>query len=240
MSGKSVIRFGPAGNSDAFYGEGHKHTYEAPKWLSGLGLSAMEYSFGRGVRLKEAAAIKIKEQADMYGIQMSVHAPYYINLANDAYENNLRYFNESSAAAINLGAERVVFHPGSQGAGERAKAYGAVKENLSRIVSDMKREGFTGLKYCAETMGKLNQIGDVEEIAGLCLIDDMVYPTVDFGHLNARTCGALKGEDDYAEVLDLLKNSIGFEKYKNMHIHFSHIEYTEKGEKRHLTLEDTE
>ncbi len=200
----------------------------------------MEYSFGRGVRLGEQAAAKIRQQAEEYGIQMSVHAPYFINLANDAFENNLRYFHESSVAASNLGAGRVVFHPGSLGKMHKETAFEAVKRNLELIVREMKSEGFTGLKYCAETMGRASQVGDIEEVAQLCTIDDQVYPAIDFGHLNARTAGGLRGEADYAEVLDILQNVAGEEKYRNMHVHFSHIEYTAKGERRHLTLEDTE
>lgn len=233
------IRFGPAGNSEVFYDSGHKHTYEAPKWLYGLGLNAFEYSFGRGAKLKEETGAKIREEAERYGVQMSVHAPYYINLANDAFEKNLAYFLESSTAGSYMGIGRVVFHPGSPGKLARGFAFSNIKKNLENIIVEMKREGFSHLKYCAETMGKVNQIGTLEEIIELCSLDDMVYPVIDFGHLNARTQGGIKTKADYAAILDALKNGVGEEKYQNFHVHFSQIEYTAMGEKVHLTLEDT-
>ena len=96
-----MIHFGPAGNSQSFYDEGHKHTIEQMPWLKTMGLNAYEYSFGRGVRLKEQTAREIGEEAQKNGITLSVHAPYFINLASDdpeKYEKNLAYFTESARA----------------------------------------------------------------------------------------------------------------------------------------------
>ena len=236
----SGIVFGPAGNSEAFYEEGHKHTYEAPQWLFDMGLTAFEYSFGRGARLKEETGAKIRAEAERCGIAMSVHAPYYINLANDKFDKNLEYFYEASVSGSYLGAKRVVFHPGSQGKLERKEAFKTVKANLAGIMAKLKAEGFNSLIYCAETMGKINQIGDLNEIIELCGVDDAVYPAIDFGHLNARTLGGLNSKDAYVKVLDALENGVGHEKYSRMHIHFSHIQYTAGGEKMHLTFEDEE
>jgi deoxyribonuclease-4 len=235
----SEIRFGPAGNSEAFYAEGHKHTYEAPAWLGGMGLSAFEYSFGRGARLREETGEKIRLEAERNGIALSAHAPYYINLANDELEKNMNYFRESSVSGGYLGAARIVFHPGSPGKRDRAAAFASVKKNLGTVMGEMKRGGFGGFIYCAETMGKINQIGSLEEIIELCGVDERVYPAIDFGHLNARTLGGIKAKPDYAAILDALRDGVGREKYKNMHIHFSQIEYTAMGERTHLTLEDT-
>jgi len=231
-------RFGTAGNSDAFYEAGYKHTYEAPAWLSGQGLDAFEYSFGRGARLRRETGEKIAGEAQRHGIAMSVHAPYYINLANDQFEKNLQYFIESSMGARYLGAKRVVFHPGGKGKMERGEAYAKVKQNLERIMRELKQNGFTDLIYCPETMGKINQIGDLQEVIGLVCMDEQLYPAIDFGHMNARTLGGIKGREDYANILDALKNSVGQEKYYAMHVHFSQIEYTKMGEKGHLTFED--
>jgi deoxyribonuclease-4 len=82
-----MIRFGPSGNSDEFYAQGYKHTSEAMQWISGMGLSAFEYSFGRGVRLKPDTAKKIAGEAKKYDIFLSVHAPYYINFASAQTES---------------------------------------------------------------------------------------------------------------------------------------------------------
>lgn len=112
-----MIKFGPSGNSAAFYDEGHKHTYEAMEWVHNMGLNAYEYSFGRGVRIKKDSANKIAAEAEKFGIALSVHAPYYINLASDdeeKFQKNISYFADASEAACWLNADRVVFHPGSR------------------------------------------------------------------------------------------------------------------------------
>lgn len=236
----NIIRFGPAGNSEAFYEEGHKHTYEAPAWLHTLGLNVFEYSFGRGAKLKEETGAAIRAEAEKYGIMVTVHAPYYINLANDEMEKNIGYFYESSTSGGYLGAKRVIFHPGSQGKMGEREAFLKVKENFRAVLKQMKQEGFTDLIYCPETMGRGAQVGSLEEVCELCRMDDRVYPNIDFGHLNARSQGGLAAKADFAAVLDELENGVGSEKCKNTHMHFSHIEYTGKGEKRHLTFDDME
>ncbi|WP_066647621.1 TIM barrel protein [Christensenella timonensis] len=236
-----MIRFGPAGNSDAFYEEGYKHTVDAPKWIHDMGLNAFEYSFGRGVKLKEETGAAIREKAGEFGVAMSVHAPYYINLANDTeekFEKNLTYFRESTVAAGYLGAQRIVFHPGSCAKCDRSVAFENVKKNLKRIIGALKDEGFQNYIYCAETMGKLNQIADLDEVGELSQVDDCIYPAIDFGHLNARTLGGIRTGNDYRAIIEKLKNSAGEEKTNHMHVHFSHIQYTDKGEKMHLTFED--
>lgn len=238
---KHMIRFGPAGNSQAFYDEGHKHTYEAPEWLYKQGLNAFEYSFGRGVKLKQDTAEKIREQAERFDIAMSVHAPYYINLANsepEKFEKNLAYFRESTIAAGHLGAKRIVFHPGSCAKMDRGQAFSNVCDNLKNILAELRAEGYDDFLYCAETMGKINQIADLEEVGILAQLDDCIYPAIDFGHLNARTLGGLKRKEDYETVLKSLFGSAGEEKTRHMHVHFSHIQYTDKGEKMHLTFAD--
>lgn len=238
---KNMIRFGPAGNSQAFYDEGYKHTYEAPEWLHKKGLNAFEYSFGRGVKLRKETALKIRTQADKYGIAISVHAPYYINLANsepEKFEKNLAYFRESSVAAGYLNAKRIIFHPGSCAKIDRNVAFHNVCDNLKKILTELRNEGYDDFIYCAETMGKLNQIADLDEVGILSQLDERIYPAIDFGHLNARTLGGLRNKNDYETVLKTLRNSAGDEKTNRMHVHFSHIQYTDKGEKMHLTFED--
>ncbi|BDF58462.1 endonuclease IV [Christensenellaceae bacterium] len=236
-----MIRFGPAGNSDAFYQQGYKHTVDAPEWIAKMGLNAFEYSFGRGVKLKEETGAAIRSKAEEFGIAMSVHAPYYINLAGETeekFEKNLVYFRESTIAAGYLGAQRIVFHPGSCAKCARPLAFDNVKKNLKRIIEALKGEGFRNFIYCAETMGKINQIADLDEVGILARIDDCIYPAIDFGHLNARTLGGIKTKADYEAIIKSLKDNAGEEKTKRMHVHFSHIQYTDKGEKMHLTFED--
>lgn len=237
---QKIIRFGPSGNSRSFYDGGHKHTYQAPKWLHDLGLNAFEYSFGRGVKLKEETATEIRKEAEQYGIALSVHAPYYINLVNDSeekLEKNRAYFMESFIAASHLGANRLVFHPGSTRT-DRKKDLELAKKNLLMIINMKDEAGFDNIILCPETMGRIKQLGDLKEVMELCLLDERIIPTIDFGHLHTRGLGAIKDANDYIKILDTMENMIGYERVKNMHVHFSKIEYTKAGEKRHVTFAD--
>jgi len=239
----SGIRFGPAGNSDSFYQEGHSSSSEAPAWLAGRGLNAFEYSFGRGVRMGEEAAMRVAAEAEKHGVQMSVHMPYFINLAvtePEKQEKNIGYFVDSLRIGRALGAKRAVFHPGSASGGDRGeilvRACGFFKEVIARL-DEM---GLMDITLCAETMGKINQLGSLQEVIALCNVDERVWPTIDFGHLHCRGLGAINSKEDYAAILDELEKGIGLERTRTMHSHFSRIEYTKGGEKMHHTFADVQ
>ena len=117
-------------------------------------------------------------------------------------------------------------------------AFSNIEKALSEIVSIFKSNNLSDMLLCPETMGKKKQNGNMEEIMKLCEIDDMIYPTIDFGHLHARGIGAINSIEDYKKILDIMKNILSNIKYKNFHSHFSRIEYTMAGEKRHRTFDD--
>lgn len=235
-----MIKFGPSGNSELFYEKGFKHTFEAPAWIAGMGLTAFEYSFGHGVRIGEETAGKIRQEAEKYNLAMSVHAPYYINLAagEASLEKNLSYVEQSAHAARLLGADRVVIHPGSASHMIRENAFQNTYKSFSKILKILSEKGYGDIIYCPETMGKLNQIGDLAEIAKLCDLGDNVFPTADFAHLHARTLGGIRKKEDYEKIIGFLENAVGKEKTNNMHIHFSKVEYTRAGEKMHKNFAD--
>ncbi|MDE6618419.1 MAG: TIM barrel protein [Clostridiales bacterium] len=236
-----MIRIGPSGNSDSFYASGRKHTYQEGEFLHELGLNAFEYSFGRGVSMSDETAGKIKTELGKYDIAISVHAPYYTNFANpdpEMIQKSIGYIIQSINACNKLGGERVVFHPAACGKATRSEAVAATARNLA-LLAEKCHEIALPFKLCAETMGKLNQIGTVEEIVEFCLIDDMFYPCFDFGHINSYMRGGLKTKDDYRRILDYTIDKLGFDKASQMHVHFSKIMYGDKGEIKHLTFEDT-
>ena len=104
--------FGPSGHSEKFLQE-HSATIDMPKWVSNLGLELFEYSFGKGVRLSESTAIKIGEEAEKYGIEISVHAPYFISLASvepEKVDNSIGYLIASLKALRCLKGNRCVFN----------------------------------------------------------------------------------------------------------------------------------
>ncbi len=235
-----MIKIGPSGNSDAFYASGRKHTYEEGAYLDILGLDCFEYSFGRGVSMSDETAAKIKNEFIKYGKEISVHAPYYTNFANpdpEMIQKSIGYILQSLEACNKMGGERVVFHPAACGKAARVDAVNATKRNLELLAERCKDITFP-FKLCAETMGKLNQIGTVEEVVDFCLIDDMYYPCFDFGHINSYMRGGLKTKDDYRRILDYTIDKLGFEKASQMHVHFSKIMYGDKGEIKHLTFAD--
>ncbi len=237
-----MIKFGPSGAPTRFYDEGHKTTEEMPLWVKQNGLDCFEYSFGRGVNLGEAKAKSIAEAFKKENIEISVHAPYFINLATpekDKAENSFNYILSSAVVGRIMGANRVVFHPAAQGKESRETAVNRTIARLIELKSIIEERGLTDMKFCPETMGKIAQIGTIEEITHFCTLADFYYPTVDFGHVNAREQGSLKTKEDYIVRLKYMMNLLGYEKVNDMHVHFSKVEYTAKGEKRHLTFEDT-
>lgn len=234
------IKFGPAGNAQSFAEAGFKATVDAPRWLHEMGLNAYEYQCGRGVNIGEETARKIAAQAALHDIAMSLHAPYYINLSNrdeERVQKNIGYVLASCQAATWLGADRIVVHTGGVGKQSRTKAFENTKENVRDILNAVEQAGYT-TTICLETMGKQSVIGSAEEIFELVALDDRLLPCIDFGHLNARTCGKCSTEEEFAQVLDLMENTIGTERARVFHSHFSHIEYGPKGEVRHLTFAD--
>ncbi len=232
-----MLRIGPSGNSESFYAEGHKHTYEEAAWLHAKGLNAFEYSFGRGVSMSDSTANKIKDEFNKYDIAISAHAPYYTNFANpdpEMIDKSIMYITQSIDAVKRMGGARVVFHPASCGKMPREEAVRRAKDNITMMMSRLEGE----FLLAAETMGKLAQIGTAEEIIDFCTVDSRLIPCFDFGHINSYMRGGLKGKDDYKRIIDLCGERLGDEKTKNMHIHFSKIMYGASGEIKHLTFAD--
>lgn len=236
-----MVLFGPGGNSISFREQGHKSTLDAPKWLSEKGLDAYEYECGQGVRISEETAIKFGEEAKKYGITLSVHAPYFISLSSveeEKRDNSIKYIMDTLRVAKLMGAKRIVVHPGSCSGRDREEAFNLALETIKKAVKTAKDNGYGDIEICPETMGKINQLGTVLEIAKMCKIDEMLVPTIDFGHINAREMGSLKKEEDFEKIVRCLIDELGEERGKRFHVHFSKIEYTNGGEKRHLTFED--
>jgi len=233
--------FGVAGNSDSFYNEGHKASEEMPMWLSGKGLDAYEYQCGNGVRIGRATAEKIGTNAKANNIIMSVHTPYYINLATPEEEKRVKsigYIMQSLECAKYMGAGRIVIHSGALGKLSREEALEYAKKTLDMAKKEADSAGYSDVKFCIETMGKINQLGDLDEVMELCLINDEFLPVIDFGHLNARTLGGYKTYADFEHIFNTIEDKLGFDRLNIFHSHFSHIEYTKGGEKKHLTFED--
>lgn len=237
-----LIKFGPSGNSQAFFDAGYTKSEDSAKWVKNLGLDCFEYSFGRGVNMSDAKAVELAAAFRDAGVEISVHAPYYINLANpdeEMAEKSIGYIINSAKKVVLLGGNRVVFHPASQGKATREDAVRLTKTRFLALCERIYAEGLERVKFCPETMGKIAQIGTVEEITEFCKTDVVFTPCVDFGHVNAREQGSLKTEEDYERLLRYMTDGLGYERMKSFHVHFSKIEYSARGEIRHLTFDDT-
>ena len=236
-----MIKFGPSGNSDSFYNQGYTSTYDTPKYLHNLGLNAFEYSFGRGTNLSVDKAALFGEEFSNYNIEISVHAPYYINFANTDEEkigNSIGYVLSSLKRLKAMGGKRCVFHTATAGNEPREKAFETTQKNIEKLLFVVYESVYGDMFLCPETIGKIRQIGTVEEILTICKMDKIFIPTFDFGHINSREKGLLKSSDDYKIIIDKIFEALGEEKAKNIHIHFSKIQYGSAGEIRHLTMDD--
>lgn len=231
--------FGPGGNSESFYKAGYKSTIDAPAYLAELGLGAYEFEAGNGLNAGEKTLRAIGDEAVKHGIEMSLHTPYFISLSGTDPEKRLKsigYIERSLQAAAWLGADTIVIHSGSAAKISREEAMALARDTLEKTLEAV---GDTPIHLGLETMGKLNQLGTLPEVLELCSIDAHLYPVVDFGHMNARERGGYFPTcDSYRRVFDAVAEKLGDEKARYMHCHFSKIEFTDAGEKRHLTFAD--
>jgi deoxyribonuclease-4 len=187
----------------------------------------------------ESAAKTLRENAERNGITLSVHAPYFISLTNpERLEGNIGYLRKTAALAGLLDARRVVVHTGSVMGFSRGEALSHAKNTLRSVLDAARSEGWAEVFFCLETMGKINQMGTVDEVLELCKLDERLLPCIDFGHLYARSLGGFNGTDAFASVLDGMEKILGKERAGMCHIHFSKIAYTKGGESNHLTFAD--
>ncbi len=234
--------FGPAGCGNSFYEKKYKGSLDVPQYVSEFGLDAFEYQCGRGVNVGEEKAREFGRLAAEKGIAISLHAPYYISMSSvedEKRRNSVNYILQSARAVDFMGGNRIVVHTGSCGKLDRLKALELAKETMTWSLDALKDNGLSHIHICPETMGKINQLGTLEEVIALCELDESLIPCIDFGHLNARTLGEVNSKEAFKSILEEIGNRLGEYRKKRFHAHFSKIEYTKGGEKKHLTFEDT-
>ncbi len=237
-----MVLFGSSGCGDEFYNDGHKNILEVPKWIKEYGLDAYEYSFGHGYQMSSEMAQNAGQLFKENNIKLSLHAPFYINFANpdeEMYAKTKGYIYTGLKFLRAFGADKLVFHSASCGKMNRKEALELTTNRFIEFFNELEEEGqLEGLFLCPETMGKSMQIGTYKEVCDLCTLNKHLVPTFDFGHINSLEQGSLKTKEDYRRILDYSIEKIGFEKTNQAHIHFSKIQYGEKGEIRHLNYDD--
>ncbi|AWB10923.1 Endonuclease IV [Thermodesulfobium acidiphilum] len=225
--------FGPAGNEELFYKSGFKSTLDSAKYISKMGLFAFEYPLTHGIRLSESTAVKIGESFKSENIKLSIHAPYYINITSpnpEILEKSEKHLIKTLQFGNLMGADRIIFHPGSSKGNKRKvmleRSFSFLEQFISRNIKLIKN-----IKLCPETHGKSISLGNVDEIIEICKINSEIFlPAIDFAHLYAVSKGNLTREEDFTSILKKFKN------YKELHIHFSQIEFNNSGEVRHRPL----
>ena len=236
----SIATFGPGGNSDLFYQEGNKSTLQSPGWVKRFGLDAFEYEAGNGLTAGEASLRAVGAKAKEHGILMSLHTPYFISLSGVVEEKRLKsidYIQKSLWAAELLNADTIVIHSGSAAKISREEAMRLSCDTLARVAEAVGNDPCARLGI--ETMGKINQLGTLSEVIEQCKVSPIYTPVVDFGHMNARALGGeFSDTDSYRRVFNEIAEKLGDEHAMHLHCHFSKIEYTKAGEKKHLTFSD--
>ena len=236
-------KFGTAGLSDSYAAKGFD-PQKIAAYTASFGLTAFEYQCGRGVRLAHDKAQALGKAAAAQGIALSVHAPYYISMSGLDDKKRLHsvdYLLQSCALVKALGGRSVIFHSGSCGKQSREAALEKALDTMRRAVAACDEAGYGDCILCPETMGKINQLGTVDEVLALCAVDPRITPCIDFGHIYARSGGSeLTDTASYAALLDKLGDALGDDRAVHFHAHFSRIAYTKGGEKCHLTFADTE
>jgi deoxyribonuclease-4 len=227
--GRLMIRVGPAG-----YPEGSKGPVDAVERVRAMGLDALEVQFVRQARMAEQKAAALGTRARSIGVALSAHAPYYINFNSDNKETvrkSSEWVMKSARLAGLMGAEIIVIHAAAY-SGKPKRATDTVVKGIGRCRDSMEKEGIEGVRLGLETMGKKGSWGTLDEIEEVQAKVDGVVPVVDWAHMHARGGGWFDSEERFLEVLD----RAGAMADGRLHCHFSCIEYTEAGERKHLEL----
>ncbi len=239
MNAFRELLFGPGGIPGSAKGRG---TAEGVREVKKLGLGAMELEFVRGVNLSREKAAEVAEARRETGVVLTAHGPYYINLnSSDPAKRkaSVERILKTARIAHACGAWSITFHAAYYQKTPAERVYNTVKKSLEGIVKRLQDEGVR-VWIRPEVSGKPSQFGSLEEIIRLSQDLEMVAPCIDFAHLHARTNGRYNSREEWEQVLDLVEKELGKQALKQMHVHLSGIEYSEKGERNHLMLDDSD
>ncbi len=228
------VRFGPAGRPINYSG----NAKDACSFIKAEGLEAYEYQATYGVKISQKSAMELKKNSEDEDVLVSMHAPYYINLSSnkeDVIERSIQRLVQSAKASEWMGAYRTVFHPGFYTSYTSNEAMKRCKEAINKIMDELEGFGVEEFCFAPETTGKRSQLGNLDEIIEICKSFDHFEPTVDFAHVYARSQGKIDNREDYHQIFQKLENELGI---KSLHSHFTHIEYTDAGERKHHILAD--
>lgn len=207
-----------------------------------LDLDAMELEFVGSINISKEKAPEVKKAAAENNIILTCHAPYFINLNSLEKPKYHASINRilSSARILNLcGGYSCCFHAGFYQKSTKEETFERIRKGVKEISETLKKEK-NNIWLRLETTGKGSQFGDIDEILKLSAEFSNVMPCVDFAHLHARSNGKYNSYNEFSEVLEKIEKKLGKKGLENMHIHLAGIEYSDKGERRHLNLKDSD
>ena len=226
-----MIRIGQAGIPLSCKGRTNKDGLVYTKQI--LDLNAMEVQFVRGLYVMEDEEAQfMKEYSQENDVELHVHAPYYINLADDEEaEFSFEKILFSARLADKMGAKTVIVHPGYYGDKSERKTLKKIVKNTKKLSSIFRKEKIK-TKIGLETMGKQKVFGDLDEIIEVCSSVKGVVPIVDLGHVHARGNGCLKKQEDFKEIFEKLE----ILKLEHYIMHVTGVLYENGNEQYHLPI----
>jgi deoxyribonuclease-4 len=210
--------------------------------LKDMELDGLEVEFVHGVRMSDDTRKYIKQISQEQGFILTSHGPFYINLnskEDEKVEASVQRIIETAQAAHDFGGYSITYHAAFYMGGEKETVYQQVKKQTAKIIETLQKEKID-VWIRPETTGKATQWGDYEEIIRLSKELEQVLPCVDFSHVHARTAGEYNTYDEFCLILDRISKELGQRAIDNFHAHLAGIDYTSKGEKRHLILEESD
>ncbi len=235
-------RFGPAGVPPTFRLI-RASLEDVPGLLREEGLDALEYEaiyWGGAPQIRREEAEKLGLKAQENDVWLSLHGSYFINLNGEkqVVEASKKRLVACAIGANWMKAHTVVFHPGFYGRKPPSEAFRNIVAAMKDVVVTLKGLGITSVRLGAETMGKPSQVGSLEDVLGFCEEVEQTQLVIDWSHLHARNRGRFRKAEDFRKVVEQVENRLGTEAVQNMHCHFTKIEYSEKGERRHHVLDE--
>jgi deoxyribonuclease-4 len=207
-----------------------------------LGLYGLELGWVRSVRVSEKTCQKIKTTAQDNDVAISVHAPYFINLNadQDEWPKSRKRLMDAAHYGYLAGATDIVFHPGSYFERPPEEVLPVAIPRLQGCIDELRADG-NPVTLRPETMGKSAMLGSLDDTLKMSQEIEGVAPCIDFAHLHARPGdGSMNTYDEWSRALELYANALGEATLKDLHCHLSGIEYSAKGEREHLPLEESD
>ena len=222
------IRFGPSGLPLGSF-------EEAAAELAASGYRACEIGFAGGFWLDYETAPQLAAALGAHDIVLSVHAPLAAFMGHVEREKKFKMalgmLDHTAGLAKAAGADLIVFHPGFLLGRERGRAIADVVSQLGDLRDRLESKGRL-VPFGVEVMGRVRDLGTIDDVLAIASQIDFVRPVLDFAHMHATSDGAYTNVETFAAALaatdEILEPGVPF------HIHFSDIAYANRNETKHL------